>query len=330
MKIAVLGAGAWGTAMAHRLASHGEREVWLWARDARLVEHMQAHRSNPRLPGIALAASLRFGAEARAALDEADLVLLGAPVAATVELAQLPAQSCPTAPVLSLAKGFVPDANGKPQLVHEAMTAVGCQQPGLLSGPSFASETAQGLPLALVCALPDAALSQRLAQQLRDPALRIYAGSDRIGIALCGALKNVYAIGAGVSDGLGLGANARAAMVTRALAELRRLVLAAGGQAETVFGLAGVGDLVLTTGGDASRNRQVGLALARGEALPDIVARLGHVAEGVAAAPRALAYAEALGVELPIAAALAALLAGRLDAPGAIRLLLEREAGREF
>lgn len=331
MRITVLGAGAWGTALATRLAADESRSVWLWGHRPEAVGRMARDRANPLLPGVTLAPALEVTADLAQALDRADLVLLGAPAAATQTLAQAAARHAPRAPVLSLAKGFVVNAaEDRLRLVHEAIEAAGCAEAGILAGPSFASETARGLPLALVCVLPDGERAQVLAQGVRDASMRIYAGTDRIGVALCGAIKNVYAIGAGVSDGLGLGANARAALVTRALAELRRLVVAAGGSAETVAGLAGVGDLVLTTGGDASRNRQVGLALARGDRLETIVRELGHVAEGVATATRTLEYAGRHGVEMPIAAAIAALIEGRVDAATAIRQLLERAPRGEF
>lgn len=331
MRIAVLGAGAWGTALATRLAVDESRSVRLWGHRPEAVERIARERVNPLLPGVTLAPALDVTSDLTQALEGADLVLLGAPAAATSELARAAIRHAPAAPVLSLAKGFVVDAgNGALRLVHEAIEDAGCAQAGILAGPSFASETARGLPLALVCVLPDGERAQALAQSLRDASMRIYAGTDRNGVALCGAVKNVYAIGAGVSDGLGLGANARAALVTRALAELRRLVIAAGGSPEAVTGLAGVGDLVLTTGGDASRNRQVGLALARGDRLDAIVRDLGHVAEGVATATRTLAYAARHGVEMPIAAAIAALIEGRIDAATAIRQLLTRAPRGEF
>jgi len=331
MRVAVLGAGAWGTALAHRLAADRARQVVLWGHRPEAVRRIDETRENPLLPGVVLDPALALTSEFDEAVASADLVLLAAPAGATPELAARVAAVCRGEVVaLSLAKGFVSSADGDLQLVHQAIEAAGCRRAGLLAGPSFAGETARGLPLALVCALPDVELAHTIARALRDAGMRIYAGSDRIGVALCGAIKNVYAIGAGVSDGLNLGANARAALVTRALAELRRLTLAAGGSADTVAGLAGMGDLVLTTSGDASRNRQVGLGLARGEPLDRIVARLGHVAEGVATAARTLDYARRFGVDMPIAGAIAALLAGEVDAGTAIKRLLEREARGEF
>ncbi|MCX8099592.1 MAG: NAD(P)-dependent glycerol-3-phosphate dehydrogenase [Casimicrobiaceae bacterium] len=335
LAVAVLGAGAWGTAIAVRLAAEPARRVRLWGHRPEALRAIAQSRLNPRLPGIAVPERLNVCVAIEQALEGADVVLLAAPIAATEPLAQAVARLRPQAFVLSLAKGFVAtpaEARDAPALAlaHEALARAGCARAGLFAGPSFAHEVAQGLPLALVCALERLEEATTVARWLRDPGMRIYATADRTGVALCGALKNVYAIGAGVSDGLGLGANARAALVTRSLAELRRLVLAAGGSAETVAGLAGVGDLMLSTSGDASRNRQLGLALARGEPVEAIAARLGHVVEGVASASHACAYAARLGVEMPIAETVAALLTARMDAQAAIRQLLEREPRAEF
>jgi glycerol-3-phosphate dehydrogenase (NAD(P)+) len=238
------------------------------------------------------------------------------------------------APIVSLSKGFLADDAGSgarllPDILKEA-TASKSVKTGLLSGPSFAGETARGLPLALVCAMANVDDAQTLAHALRDPAMRVYASNDVVGVAVCGAVKNVFAIAAGISDGFQLGANARAALVTRGLAELRRLVVACGGNVDTVSGLAGVGDVLLTTTGDASRNRRVGLELARGQSLPDILAALGHVAEGVNAARHTRTLAAAHGIEMPISSAVAALLAGEINPKAAIEQLLTRRSRAEF
>ncbi|TAG70216.1 MAG: DUF349 domain-containing protein, partial [Burkholderiales bacterium] len=236
------------------------------------------------------------------------------------------------ATVLSLSKGFV--ANGtdaaRTELLPQAMRRHRSKQAGLLSGPSFAGETARGLPLALVCAMPSLDDAQQLANALRDPAMRIYASDDLIGVAVCGAVKNVFAIAAGISDGFALGANARAALVTRGLAEMRRLVAACGGNVDTVSGLAGVGDVLLTTTGDASRNRRVGLELAAGKSLAEILAALGHVAEGVNAARLTRNLAAEHNVEMPISSAVAALIEGSLTPKAAIEALLTRKSRAEF
>jgi glycerol-3-phosphate dehydrogenase (NAD(P)+) len=332
MKIAVLGAGAWGTALASRLATNLDHRVTLWGRNAEAIKAISATRQSPHyLPGIALSPALHATSNFADALDATELVILGAPVAATESLLQT-LQSSLRAPVLSLSKGFVAQ-NGNVRLLPDVLTAFGSERnvaTGLLSGPSFASETARGLPLALVCAMSDGACASELAHALRDPAMRVYASDDTIGVSLCGALKNIFAIAAGITDGLQLGANARAALVTRGLAELRRLVEAFGGNPDTVSGLAGVGDVLLTTTGDASRNRQVGLQLATGKTLDDILRTLGHVAEGVYAARHANTLANAKGVELPITRAVASLLAGETTPQAAIHALMTRKPKSEF
>jgi glycerol-3-phosphate dehydrogenase (NAD(P)+) len=334
MKISVLGAGAWGTALASRFAANSAHQVTLWGRDAALMASINATQRNEHyLPGINLAKSLVATSQFAEALAAPDLIILGAPIAATRALIeQIPASN--HAPILSLSKGFLPSADAQsvrllPQVLGEATAKSGVKT-GLLSGPSFAGETARGLPLALVCAMESADDAQALASALKDPAMRIYASHDAIGVAVCGAVKNVFAIAAGISDGFQLGANARAALVTRGLAEMRRLVDACGGNVETVSGLAGVGDVLLTTTGDASRNRRVGLELASGKTLPQILAALGHVAEGVHAAKYTRQLASAHNVEMPISAAVAALLAGEIAPKSAIEQLLTRRPRAEF
>jgi glycerol-3-phosphate dehydrogenase (NAD(P)+) len=332
MKISVLGAGAWGTALASRLANNLDHRVTLWGRNAETIEAIQRDRLSPRyLPNLALAPALAATTSLPEAIADTELVILGAPVAATETLLrELPSHL--RVPIVSLAKGFVAnDANVR--LLPDVLNAFGRERnvvTGLLSGPSFASETAKGLPLALVCAMSDGARATELAHALRDPAMRVYASEDTIGVSLCGALKNIFAIAAGITDGLHLGANARAALVTRGLAELRRLVEAFGGHPDTVSGLAGVGDVLLTTTGDASRNRQVGLQLAAGKSLDEILRSLGHVAEGVYAARHANTLANAKGVELPITRAVASLLAGETTPQAAIHALMTRKPKSEF
>jgi glycerol-3-phosphate dehydrogenase (NAD(P)+) len=332
MKIAVLGAGAWGTALASRLAHNLDHRVTLWGRNADAIASIAVSRTSPHyLPNIELSPALAVTCALNEALDQTELIILGAPVAATETLlGELPTHS--RAPIVSLAKGFVAhDENVR--LLPEVLNAFGKERniaTGLLSGPSFASETARGLPLALVCAMSDGDRATELAHALRDPAMRVYASEDTIGVSLCGALKNIFAIAAGITDGLKLGANARAALVTRGLAELRRLVEACGGNPDTVSGLAGVGDVLLTTTGDASRNRQVGLQLAAGKTLDVILRELGHVAEGVYAARHANVLADTRGVELPIARAVASLLNGETTPQAAIHALMTRKPKAEF
>ncbi|TAG06214.1 MAG: NAD(P)-dependent glycerol-3-phosphate dehydrogenase [Betaproteobacteria bacterium] len=332
MKIAVLGSGAWGTALASRLAGNAAHSVTLWGRSATLIDAINTtHRNEAYLPGIDLSNELRATLRFDDAIAGSELIILGGPVAATETLLkQIPADHRAT--VLSLSKGFV--ANGtdaaRTELLPQAMRRHRSKQAGLLSGPSFAGETARGLPLALVCAMPSLDDAQQLANALRDPAMRIYASDDLIGVAVCGAVKNVFAIAAGISDGFALGANARAALVTRGLAEMRRLVAACGGNVDTVSGLAGVGDVLLTTTGDASRNRRVGLELAAGKSLAEILAALGHVAEGVNAARLTRNLAAEHNVEMPISSAVAALIEGSLTPKAAIEALLTRKSRAEF
>lgn len=332
MKISVLGAGAWGTAIASRLATNLDHRVMLWGRNSDTINAIATARTSPRyLPNISLSPALGATTSFDDALRDTELIILGAPVATTEALLrELPKHV--RAPVLSLSKGFVAH-DAEVRVLPEVLNAFGAANgvsTGLLSGPSFASETARGLPLALVCAMSDGARATELAHTLRDPAMRVYASEDTIGVSLCGAIKNIFAIAAGISDGLNLGANARAALVTRGLAELRRLVVACGGNPDTVSGLAGVGDVLLTTTGDASRNRQVGLQLAAGKSLEQILRELGHVAEGVYAARHANTLAQARGVELPIARAVASLLAGETTPHAAIHALMTRKPKAEF
>jgi glycerol-3-phosphate dehydrogenase (NAD(P)+) len=329
MKIAVLGAGAWGTALAAAAAAAGH-DTRLWARDAAQAAAIQATHANTRyLPEVALPLALQATADLPAALAHgaADdgLLVIAAPMAGLRGLLQaLPA----AAPALWLCKGF---EAGTGLLGHEIARTLRPGQPcGVLSGPSFALEVARGLPTALVAASRDAELAARAVQAFHGGALRVYTSTDIVGVEVGGALKNVLAIATGIVDGLpGAGLNARAALITRGLAEMTRLGLALGARADTFMGLSGLGDLVLTATGSLSRNRAVGLALAAGRSLPEALAELGHVAEGVPTAAVALARAQALGVEMPITAAVVAVLEGRLAPAQAVALLMAREARAE-
>lgn len=325
MRIAVLGAGAWGTALA--AAAAARHEVLLWARDPVQAAQIERERCNRRyLPEVRLPASLRIGADHAWALDFAagGLLVVATPMNALRErLAALPGD----ASVVWLCKGF---EAGSGLLGHEvAAQACPHARVGVLSGPSFAQEVARGLPTAVVVASVEAALAALAVQAFHSDSLRVYTSADPVGVEVGGAMKNVIAIAAGIADGLGLGLNARAALITRGLAEMTRLGVALGAHAETFMGLSGLGDLVLTATGDLSRNRQVGLLLARGEALPAILARLGHVAEGVHTAPTLHARARRLGVELPISEAVVDVLEGRLAPAQALRQLMAREARAE-
>ena len=322
--LAVLGAGAWGTALAAVLAER--HKVVLWARDAAQARLLAADRRNARyLPEIVLPESLRVESVLDRALSGAELLVAATPVAGLRDL--LGRLKGGAVPLVWLCKGFEQDSAALP---HEIVAASGIRAPsGALSGPSFALEVAKGLPSALTLASADAAFAAGIAAQLHGGRLRVYHSDDVVGVEIGGAVKNVLAIAVGICDGLGLGQNARAALVTRGLAELARLGVALGGHAETVMGLTGAGDLILTATGDLSRNRRVGLELARGKPLAAIIAELGHVAEGVHSARATLVRAKSCAVEMPIASAVDAVLQGRLTPPQAVELLLSRDPKAE-
>jgi glycerol-3-phosphate dehydrogenase (NAD(P)+) len=328
MKICVHGAGAWGTAVAVNAAAR--HEVTLWARDAAQADAISAARENTRyLPGLALPASLAVRAgDIGQAQAGADLVIVATPMAALRE--QLIALRGTTAPVAWLCKGVEPALDTSPTsfglLAHEIWAQVAPDlRAGVLSGPSFAQEVAEGRPTALVAASPHAAVRDALVDAFHGPALRVYANDDIVGVEVGGAVKNVLAIATGLCDGLALGLNARAALITRGLAEMTRFGLALGARAETFMGLSGLGDLVLTSTGDLSRNRKVGLLLAQGRTLAQAVASLGHVAEGVYCARTVVQRARGLGLEMPIAEGVVALLDGRVSPKDAVAALTGRD-----
>jgi glycerol-3-phosphate dehydrogenase (NAD(P)+) len=325
--IAVVGAGAWGTAVAVHLARVPGRTMVLWARDPAQAAAMAAARVNARyLPGVALPAGLVVTASLDA-LAEADLLIAAPPIAALPALAHELLGAGVRAPLAWLSKGFLeaPARPGGVALPHQVLGPLWPAPVGVISGPSFAEEVAAGLPTALTVAATEAAFASLLAERFRGDALRAYESDDIAGVEIGGAVKNVLAIAAGASDGLGFGSNARAALVTRGLAETMRLAAALGGRRETLMGLAGLGDLVLTCTGDLSRNRRVGLALAAGRRLPEILGELGHVAEGVAAAVRARALARHFGVDMPICDAVYRTLHEGLPVRDAVLALLRRE-----
>ncbi|KWT83825.1 MULTISPECIES: NAD(P)H-dependent glycerol-3-phosphate dehydrogenase [unclassified Variovorax] len=329
MKICVLGAGAWGTALAVNAA--GRHAVSLWARDAAQVQAMMAARENARyLPGIPLPPSLALrSGTVPAAVADADLAIIATPMAALREqLLLLRDAACPVA---WLCKGVEPALAGADGLLaHEiqAQVAPGLVA-GVLSGPSFAQEVAQGRPTALVAASAHPGLREALVGAFHGPSLRVYANEDIVGVEVGGAVKNVLAIATGLADGLALGLNARAALITRGLAEMTRLGVALGARPDTFMGLSGLGDLVLTATGDLSRNRKVGLLLAQGQTLAQAVDSLGHVAEGVYCARTVVQRARHLGVEMPIAESVVALLDGRVRPAEAVTELMSREPGVE-
>ena len=325
LPLVVLGAGAWGTALA--VAAAARQPVLLWARDATQAAEMAVTRRNRRyLPDILLPERLHISADPALALDVAarGLAVIASPMAGLRAcLAALP----DGAHVVWLCKGF---EAGSGALGHEiALAARPDLRCGVLSGPSFAIEVARGQPTALVAASADEALCAMAVQAFHSDSLRIYTASDPVGVEVGGAVKNVMAIATGIADGLQLGQNARAALITRGLAEITRLGVALGARAETFMGLSGLGDLVLTATGDLSRNRRVGLLLASGLALPDILAQLGHVAEGVHSAPMVQARARRAGVEMPITDAVVAVLTGALAPAQALQQLMAREARAE-
>jgi glycerol-3-phosphate dehydrogenase (NAD(P)+) len=322
VKIAVLGAGAWGTALA--ISFVARHEVVLWARDPARCEALARSRTSPYLPETPLPAAVRVDPDLARAVQGAGLALVCTATAGLRETARA-LGAIDRAPRLAWAcKGF---ERGTGKLPHEVVAEVlpGAHTVGALSGPSFALEVARGLPTALVLASRDAPFAASCAAELNSERLRIYSSQDVAGVELGGAVKNVIAIAAGIADGLALGRNARAALVTRGLAEIVRLGVALGGQPETFMGLTGLGDLVLTCTGDLSRNREVGLRLAKGQALEAILAELGHVAEGVQSAPSVLALARDRGVEMPITEAVCGVLFEGESPPVAVRKLLARD-----
>ena len=323
MKIAVLGAGAWGTALAIVFAR--AHDVTLWARDADLYAAMQVTRENRRyLPGFAFPETLAVSTDFVATVTNADLALIATPLSGLrPTLHQLRAVA-PALPFIWLCKGLEAGSGLLPhQVAAEEMTGItAC---GVLSGPSFAEEVARGLPAAVTLASADADFARAMTQALTGQRLRIYVNDDVIGVEVGGAVKNVLAIAAGISDGLGLGLNARAALITRGLAEVVRFGQALGARRETFMGLAGMGDLMLTCTGDLSRNRRVGLALAAGQPLADITRELGHVAEGVSSAREITRRGAELGVEMPIVEAVCAVLDGRLLLAAAVEQLMRRD-----
>ncbi len=332
--IAVIGAGAWGTALALHLSRRADLAVTLWARDREQARSIAVRRVNEKyLPGFALPDALAVGAEV-ATVVNASLLVVATPVAALPAVARELASAGARAPLVWLSKGFlaVPVTAAHPAgvaLPHQVLASLWSAPIGAVSGPSFAEEVARGLPTAVAVAATDAAVASHVASLLRAETLRAYESDDIAGVEVGGAVKNVLAIAAGASDGLGFGHNARAALITRGLAETGRLSAALGGRRETLMGLAGLGDLVLTCTGDLSRNRRVGLALAAGKSLPGILADLGHVAEGVPAAAAVRALARHHGVEMPICDAVHDVLYEGLAPRDAVLQLLKREPRSE-
>jgi glycerol-3-phosphate dehydrogenase (NAD(P)+) len=316
-EIAILGAGAWGTALALLAARRGLSPV-LWTRDPAQAETLAATRVNPRLAAHPLPPAIRITARLEEA--EARFMLLAVPVQSLRLL--LPRLAGGSGALVLCGKGVDAESGLLPPELAARLLP---HRPALvLSGPNFAHEIAAGLPAASVIAHPDAALRRAVMERLGGGAFRLYGNADVIGVALGGAAKNVIAIAAGAVSGAAWGENARAALITRGLAEMSRLAAALGGQAETMMGLAGLGDLVLTATGAASRNFRLGEALGRGETLSAAAAAIGSTIEGIATAAALERRAAALGVETPIVSAVSRVLAGETDLEGALKSLLER------
>jgi glycerol-3-phosphate dehydrogenase (NAD(P)+) len=327
MNLAVVGAGAWGTALA--ISQSAQHRVSLWCRDPEQAAQLIANRVNTRyLPDVVLPAAVHVTAELAVAIAKADLIVAAVPVAGLRQvLLRLGAEAL-RAGVVWLCKGFEAGSNLLPHEVA-ASALKGSFRYGALSGPSFAEDVARGLPTAVTFASADADFAAQTARALHTGRLRVYSSDDLLGVEIGGAVKNVIAIAAGICDGLRLGSSARAALVTRGLAEITRLGLKLGGRLETFMGLSGVGDLVLTCTSDLSRNRRVGLALAAGESLPHALAALGHVAEGVHTAQEVLRVADKLHLDMPITRAVARVISGEVSALHAVQELLQREPRTE-
>jgi glycerol-3-phosphate dehydrogenase (NAD(P)+) len=324
VKVAVLGGGAWGGVLA-ALASARGHDVALWESDPAAVLTLRRERRSPRsVPGFRLPDAVAVSEVVDGTVAGREMVVVAVPseqVRATL-LRAAPKLEAGTLTVCA-SKGLEPD--GGETMIEVLRAALPGSRAVVLSGPSFAQEVAAGLPVALVAASADLAAAGAVQTALGGERLRIYTSDDAIGVCVGGALKNVVAIAAGCCDGFGLGASARAALITRGLAEMGRLADSMGGTSSTLAGLAGLGDLVLTCTGDLSRNRQVGLALARGESTVEILAKLGHIAEGVGTARTARALAERLGVDMPIAREVAAVLFDGKPARAALTDLLARD-----
>jgi glycerol-3-phosphate dehydrogenase (NAD(P)+) len=326
MRIAIVGAGAWGTALSVALAR--AHEIRLWARSPVLRAALQTRRRSSYLPGIELAAAVAIPDDLGQCCRDAQLVILATPTDGLRAALRELRDGAVVPPLVWACKGFERATLKLPhQIVREELGAAASA--AALSGPSFALEVAQGLPTALALASDDIEFARETARVLHQRTLRVYFTGDLLGVEIGGAVKNVMAIATGISDGLGLGNNARAALITRGLAELTRLGVALGGRVETCMGLTGAGDLVLTCTGDLSRNRRVGLALAAGGKLEQILASLGHVAEGVGTAQSLARIAADRGVDMPITGAVARVLAGELAPRAAVEELLARDPKAE-
>ncbi len=321
-KVAVLGAGAWGTALAINISQR--HQVSLWARNAGHVSGMRKAGANPMYLGdFKFNAQLQVENDLASALNGADLILSVVPTAGFRQMLQAIKALGSQLPIVWAHKGLEPASAKLPYEV--ALEELGhAQKWGALSGPSFAAELVRGLPTAITLAANDAAFASEAALMIHGANLRVYHSTDVIGVSVGGAIKNVMAIAAGISDGMGFGNNARAAMITRGLAEMTRFGVALGASHETFMGLAGAGDLILTCTGQYSRNREVGLQLASGKSLADILQGLGHVAEGVNTAREVMRRAGQIKVEMPITSEVNQALSNGKSAENAVADLLGR------
>jgi glycerol-3-phosphate dehydrogenase (NAD(P)+) len=320
----VIGAGGWGTTLAIHLARRGH-DAWLWARDAALVSDMRARQANAvYLADVSFPMGLQITGDLEEALYSADMVVSAVPTHGTRGVLKR------VAPYIRPGSVVVSATKGLEQGTLFRVSEIVAQELGsrvrvaVLSGPSFAAEVARELPTAVSVASTDSDVVQRVQAEFRSSYFRLYGTDDVVGVEIGGAIKNVIAIAAGVVEGLGLGNNARAGLITRGLAEISRVACAAGARRETLAGLAGLGDLVLTCTGTLSRNRHVGIELAHGRALHDVLAGMKMVAEGVRTTEAALALAARVGIELPITAQVDGLLAGRKSARAALEDLMLR------
>ena len=329
-RLAVLGAGSWGTALATLSARNGLATT-LWGRDAVVVEAIDSRHENPRyLPGIPLPEALRATTDLAAAVAGCDWILVVVPSHAFTETLRALRSLLPAgAGVAWATKGFEP---GSGRFLHEvAADVLGAEVPlAVVTGPSFAKEVTLGLPTAVTVHGENAGFTRQVAAALHGPAFRAYTGDDMVGAELGGAMKNVLAVATGVADGMELGLNARAGLITRGLNEMLRLAAAIGARPETLMGLAGLGDLVLTCTGDLSRNRRLGLALGRGKQLDEAVREIGQVVESVQTANEVMRLAGRHGVELPISAGVHAVLHGVLSPAQGLEQLLAREQKPEY
>ncbi len=334
-EIAVIGAGAWGTGLAIVLGRKGTHRVRLWAHEAEVCEAIGQERVNHKfLPGCPIPGSVSPSNDLAAALKGAQILVSAMPSQHCRSLFErmLPLIA-PNTLIVSATKGLEERSLRRmTEVISQVLTRAGGPAPavGALSGPSFAVEAARGDPTAITIASEDVALLQTVQQEFSDPSFRVYTNSDVIGVELGGALKNIIAIAAGICDGLGFGHNSAAALITRGLAEMTRLVVACGGSADTMAGLAGLGDLVLTCTGGLSRNRSVGLELGRGRRLPEIVAAMhGMVAEGIFTTTAAVGLARARAVEMPITEQMHAILHQGKSPRAAIHELMTRSGKSE-